>query len=108
MFVLLHGKVFILMNTWIAAKDLMKQNYLIKKFRSNLNKEDITKDDCKHAQKIWKTCNSKNLGDYHDLYVQAGTLQLADVFKNFREKCLNIYRLDPAYLVSLPSHGKYA
>ena len=79
-----------------------------KEFCSNLNKEDITKDDYKHAQKIWKTCNTKNLGDYHDLYVQAGTLQLADVFKNFREKCPNIYRLDPAYLVSLPSHGKYA
>ena len=72
-----------------------------KEFRSNLNKEDITKDDYKHAQKVWKTCNTKNLGDYDDVYVQADTLQLGDVFKNFRKKCINIYRLDPAYLVAL-------
>ena len=44
----------------------------------------------------------KNLGDYHDLYVQGDTLQLADIFKNFRKMCLNIYRVDPAYFVSAP------
>ena len=42
------------------------------------------------------------MGNYHDLYVQADTLQLADVFENFRKVCLNIYRLDPAYFVSVP------
>ena len=26
--------------------------------------------------------------DYHDLYVQSDTLLLADVFENFRNKCL--------------------
>ena len=45
----------------------------------------------------------KNLGDYHDLYVQADTLQFADIFENFKNMCLRIYRLDPAYFVS--AHG---
>ena len=27
---------------------------------------------------------------------------LADVFKNFRNKCLEIYELDPAYFLSAP------
>ena len=37
----------------------------------------------------------KNLGKYHDLYVQSDTLLLADVYENFRNMCLNIYELDP-------------
>ena len=44
----------------------------------------------------------KNLGDYHDLYVQSDTLLLADVFENFRNMCLDIYGLDPVYFVSAP------
>ena len=44
----------------------------------------------------------KNLGDYHDLYVQSDTLLLADVFENFRNKCIEIYELDPAYILSTP------
>ena len=36
---------------------------------SELNKEGITDEDYKHAQKVWKELNIKNLGEYHDLYV---------------------------------------
>ena len=43
----------------------------------------------------------KNLDEYHDLYVQSDTL-LADVYEDFRNMCLNIYELDPAYFVSAP------
>ena len=43
----------------------------------------------------------KNLGDYHDLYVQSDTL-LADVFENFRNMCNKVYELDPAHFVSAP------
>ena len=42
------------------------------------------------------------MGDYHDLYVQTDTLLLADVFENFRNKCLEIYDLDPSYFYSIP------
>ena len=44
----------------------------------------------------------KNLGDYHDLYVQNDTLLLADAFENVRNKCIEIYELDPAHFVSTP------
>ena len=49
-----------------------------------------------------KNLNKKNLGDYHDLYVQGDTLLLADVFENFRSKCIEIYELDPAHFLSAP------
>ena len=50
-------------------------------FYSNLNVEDITDVDCKHAKIVFKYLI--NLGDYHDLYVESDTLLLADVFENF-------------------------
>ena len=39
----------------------------------------------------------KNLGEYHDLYVQSKT----DVFKNFRNMCIKVYELNPAHFLSL-------
>ena len=47
-------------------------------FYSELNLEHITKEDYKHAKSAWNAFNTKNLGEYHDLYVQSDTLQLAD------------------------------
>ena len=41
-----------------------------------------------------------DIGDYHDLYIQNDTLLLADVFQNFRNKCAEIYGLDPSYFLS--------
>ena len=55
-----------------------------------------------HAQKVWKVFEIKNLGEYHDIYVQGDTLSLTDVFENFRNKCIEIYELDPAHFLSVP------
>ena len=71
-------------------------------FYSELNKEGITDEDYAHAQKVWNTFNIKNLGEYHDLYVQSDTLLLADVFENFKGKCIEMYELDPAQFLSAP------
>ena len=71
-------------------------------FYSELNKEGITDEDYAHAQKVWKVFEIKNLGEYHDLYVQSDTLLLVDVFENFRDKCIDIYELDHAHFLSVP------
>ena len=55
-------------------------------FYSSLNMEDITDVNHRHAKIVFKPLNNKNLGDYHDLYVQSDTLLLADVFESFRKK----------------------
>ena len=44
----------------------------------------------------------KNLDEYPNLYVQSHTLLLADMFENFRNKCIEIYELDPAHFLSMP------
>ena len=49
-----------------------------------------------HTRKECKDFEIKNLGEYHDLYVQSDTLLLADVFEKFRNMCLKMYELDPA------------
>ena len=65
-------------------------------FYSHLNMEDFTDADYAYAKRVCKDFEIKNLGKYHDLYVQNDTLLLADVFQNFRNMCLEIYELDPA------------
>ena len=69
---------------------------------SSLNMENITDVDYRHAKRVFKNLNNKNLGDYHDLYVQSNTLLLADVFERFRNKCIEIYELDPAHFLPTP------
>ena len=46
--------------------------------------EDITDADYIHEKKVCKDFDIKNLGEYHDLYVQSDTLLLADVFENLK------------------------
>ena len=71
-------------------------------FYSSLNMEDITNVDHRHAKRVFKSLNNKNLGDYHDLYVQNDTLLLADVFENFRSMCIKVYEIDLAHFLSAP------
>ena len=71
-------------------------------FYSNLNMENIDDIDYRHGNNVFKMFRLKNLGEYHDLYVQSNALLLADVFENFRNKCLEVYELDPAHFLSLP------
>ena len=75
-----------------------------KAFYSNLNLQNISDEDYVHAQKVWDVFKMKNLGEYHDLYVQSETLLLADVYENLclENMCLEKYQLDPAYFVSAP------
>ena len=44
----------------------------------------------------------KNLGDYHDRYMQSDALPLVDVYKSFHNKCIEIYELYRAYFLSEP------
>ena len=71
-------------------------------FHGELNKEGITDEDYVHAQKVSDTFNIQNLGQHYDLYVQSDTLQLAEVFENVTDNCIEIYQLDPTHFLSAP------
>ena len=71
-------------------------------FHSILNDSDITEEDYKHAQNVWETFNMKTMRDYHDLYLKSDVLLLSDVFENFRDVCLDNYRLDPIFYYTAP------
>ena len=64
--------------------------------------EDIIDVDHRHAKRVFKNLSNKNLGEYHDFYVQSDTLLLADVFENVRNMCIKVYELDPAHFLSAP------
>jgi len=73
-------------------------------FYSILNDEHISDDDYKHAKKVWRGFQLKNMGEYHDLYLMSDILLLADMFENFRKTCLAYmsYKLDPCHYFTSP------
>ena len=77
------------MDTWERFDETLLPDK--KAFYSELNLEDITDKDYEHAQKVQEVFKIKNLGEYHDLYVESDKLLLAYVFENFRDKCIKMY-----------------
>ena len=71
-------------------------------FYSSFNMEYISDNYYRHAKRVFNKFNIKDLGEYHDIYVQSDTLLLSDIFTNFRKLCLYTYNLDPVYFLSLP------
>ena len=88
------------MDSWERFDETLLPNN--EAFYSELKLEDITGEDYEHAQRVQEVLRIKNLGEYHELYVQSQTLLLADVFENFKDKCIEIYGLDPARFLSAP------
>jgi len=71
-------------------------------FYSKLNNTEISDEDYAHAQTVWKEFGCKTMRDYHTLYNISDVLQLADVFENFRDVCMEHYKLDPAWYYTSP------
>ena len=71
-------------------------------FYSRLNDENISDDDYEHAKTVWKEFRIKTLEEYTAFYNEVDVLQLADVFVNFRDICLENYKLDAAWYYTSP------
>ena len=88
------------MNNWVKFDDTSVTSK--EAFHSELNEEGISDVNYAHVQKSWEVFKIEKMGEYHHLHVQWNTLLLADVFENFRDKCIEIYELDPAHFLSAP------
>ena len=75
----------------------------ISSFYNELTETELNVDDYEKVKLLWNKFELHNLGDLHDLYVEADVHLLADCFENFRQFALKNYRLDPAHFVSAPS-----
>ena len=71
-------------------------------FHSSLYNSDINEEDYQHAQKVWQSFDIQSPGEYSDLYLKTDVLLLADVFENFRDKCLETHGFDPAHYYTTP------
>ncbi|KAB0802804.1 hypothetical protein PPYR_04990 [Photinus pyralis] len=89
---------------YIDGWDKLNESHLPpkEKFYSHLHNEGISDDSYAHAVKIWNKFNIKSLGEYSDLYLKTDVLLLADIFENFRQTCLNTYKLDPLHYYTAP------
>ena len=89
---------------YMDSLERFKENKLPPKesFYSRLTGEDISNEDYEHAKNVWDVFEMKYLKDYHDLYNETDVLLLADVFENFRNICMENYKLDPAHYFTAP------
>ena len=69
-------------------------------FYSDSNMENITDVDYVHAKRICKDFEIRGLGEYDKMYVQKDTLLSADLFENFRNMGIKIYKLDISKFLS--------
>ena len=61
-----------------------------RRFSYSLKYGSITDADYAHAKRVCKEFETKNLGEYHDLYVQIDTSLLASIFENLRTMSIDI------------------
>jgi hypothetical protein len=71
-------------------------------FYNNLKQEELTNKDYEHVKNVYKELKITKFVDYHMTYLKCDVLLLADVFENFRNMCMNYYKLDPASYLSAP------
>ena len=71
-------------------------------FYSNLYMSGVGDKEYEHARNVWKEFGTRNMGEYHDLYLRTDTILLANVFESFRSVCMDNYGLDPAHFYTAP------
>ena len=85
------------MDNWGKFKET---TLLENEFYIGLKVEEIMNVD--QMRRVWKNFQIKNLGEFHDLCLKSDTLLLADVFENFKNMCIKMYKLYPAKFLPVP------
>ena len=61
---------------------------------------DITDADYKCPKRACRDFKIKNVGAYHNLYAQRDILLVAEIFEDFRNKCIKIHESDTGHFLS--------
>ncbi|XP_064641345.1 uncharacterized protein LOC135496134 [Lineus longissimus] len=89
---------------WVDSHEKFQSQQLpsIEEFYSTFNNTKISQEEYLHAQHVWDKFNCQTFQEYHKLYLETDVLLLADIIENFRQTCMNIYNLDPAFFFTSP------
>ena len=71
-------------------------------FDNGLRDEPCSVADYERAVKVWRVFGCRTMLDYHNVYLKADVLQLADLFEEFRSQFYEQYNLDPAMFITTP------
>ena len=73
-------------------------------FRNSITSCDISEQDYKHAQLVFKTLRCRTMADYVKVYLWVDVILLAEIFQRFRRLCNKpeFFSLDPCHYVSMP------
>jgi hypothetical protein len=68
---------------WVDSVEKFKCTELpgIEAFYNDLTQKPCSPEDYQHAQNVWKTLGCKTFQDYHDYYLMADVVLLAEVFE---------------------------
>ena len=94
------------MDSWKRLDEILLPNK--EAFYSTLNMEDMTDVDYRHAKRVFKVFNNKNMGGYLDLYGQGDKLLLAYVFESRTIKFIEIYEPGLPQFLSTPELASQA
>ena len=72
-------------------------------FDSKLTLSKLSDEDWSHIQNVIQEFEIKTLREWHDLYLKIDVYGLADVFEYYRELAFDIYGIEPAHFIGLPS-----
>lgn len=88
---------------YFNSADVLQEKTLppIEAFKNVLTNTDISQEDYQHAQEVYRFFRCNFFSDYLELYQNADTLLLAEVFESFRRMSLEHYKLDPLHYFTL-------
>src|ERR1700722_6167703 len=71
-------------------------------FYDTLTNKHLSEDLYEQAKWVWSTFKCDTFENYHDLYLKMDVMLLVDIWINFRQTCINNYKLSPDIFYTSP------
>lgn len=77
----------------------------IDKFYNDLTGKHIAQDEYDFTKSLYDSLKNPNYGVFYDIYLTIDVLLIYDVFQNFVENCLKMFKISPHYYFSMPGYA---